>query len=130
VNVQPVQHHDVNIQPDEQQLSNQHFGLSSDSSMGFTLGAPVLNDQALGARGMDGLPFEAEENNLELDPISAVLALGAMQPIQLQQHMDLPILAEDINQEQLPINVQGAMGGPEFQVVPQGEDQIMEEAQQ
>jgi hypothetical protein len=53
-----------------------------------------------------------------------------MQPAPIQQHIDVADLAVDINQEQLPINVQGAIGGLDFQVVPQGEDQIMEEAQQ
>jgi hypothetical protein len=43
--------------------------------MGFNLGAPVPNDQDLGAQGMDGLLFEEEDNNLELDPIPVVLAL-------------------------------------------------------
>jgi hypothetical protein len=80
VNVQPDQHHDINIQPNEQQLSNQHSDLSSDSSMGFNLGVPVPNGQALGDQGMDGLLFEEEDNNLEHVPIHVVLALGALQP--------------------------------------------------
>jgi hypothetical protein len=43
VSVQPAPRIQQDIQPDEQQISNQHSSLSSDSSIGLNPGAPVLN---------------------------------------------------------------------------------------
>jgi hypothetical protein len=47
VNVQPAQQIQHDIQPDEQQISNQHYGLSLDSSIGLNPGAPIQNGQIL-----------------------------------------------------------------------------------
>jgi hypothetical protein len=53
--------------------------------MGFNLGVPFQNCQALGDQVMDGLQFGEEDNNFEPAHIPAVLALGALQPDFLQQ---------------------------------------------
>jgi hypothetical protein len=45
VNASPVQQPQQDLPPDEQQVSNPHFDLSSNSSSGPTLGVPVQNGQ-------------------------------------------------------------------------------------
>jgi hypothetical protein len=47
VNDPPVQHPQQDLPPDEQQVSNQHSGLSSDSSSSPIHGVPVQNGQIL-----------------------------------------------------------------------------------
>lgn len=42
------------MQPDEQQISNQHSDLSSDSSMGFNPGVPLQIGHVLGDHALVG----------------------------------------------------------------------------
>jgi hypothetical protein len=86
VNAQPAQHVQHDIQPEEQQISNQHCGLSSDSSMSFNPGAPLQNGQILDDQVLVG----PVDNNLEPANVPTVLALGVVQPI-------LPVLAAPMN---------------------------------
>jgi hypothetical protein len=51
VNVQAAQQIQHDIQPNEQQISNQHSGLSSDSSIGLNPGAPIQNGEILDGQG-------------------------------------------------------------------------------
>jgi hypothetical protein len=43
VNAQPARQIQQDIQPEEQQISNHHSGLSSDNSISLNPGAPVQN---------------------------------------------------------------------------------------
>jgi hypothetical protein len=85
-NIQPEQQIQHDIQPDEQHISNQHSGLSSDSSVGLNQGAPLQNGQIL-------------EDHLLVGPIvpvnvSVVLALGVA-PMNGPQEVDGPVIQLD-----------------------------------
>jgi hypothetical protein len=72
VNDPPAQQFQQDLPPDEQQISNHLFGLSSDSSIGPNQGALVQNGQILDDLGLVGLVVH---NN-----VPAILALGVAPP--------------------------------------------------
>jgi hypothetical protein len=85
-NVQPDQQIQQDIQPDEQQISNQHSDLSSDSSIGLNPGNPIQNGQLLDGQGLVGPVMPVNDH--------VVLALGAA-PLDGPQEVDGPIIQMD-----------------------------------
>jgi hypothetical protein len=85
-NIQPEQQIQQAIQPDEQQISNQHSGLSSDSSIGLNQGAPLQNGQILEDHPVVGPVVPVN--------VPVVLALNAA-PINGPQEVDGPVIQLD-----------------------------------